>query len=99
MAKTLLIDDKRSIKADKTVRTLEEGIEALKEGGYDWVLLDDHLTDDISANEGEKILEWLKNHPNSLPKHIVLVTDDPKAHKKMQKMIDEMQKDGDEVTE
>ena len=99
MAKTLLIDDKRTIKADKTVRTMIDGIEALKEGKYDWLLLDDHLTDEPSRNEGEQILAWLKDNPEYLPKHIVLVTDDPKAHKKMTKMIDEMRHEGDKVSE
>jgi hypothetical protein len=82
---SLLIDDKRDIPADKTVRTLEEGLNALQENKWDFLFLDDHLSEDKDANEGEKVLQWLEKNPEHLPRHIILVTDDLPAHAKMQK--------------
>lgn len=100
--KTLLIDDLRNVEfVNKTwnvqvtdvARTFAEGINALKEGNIDTLLLDHDLACfDEEGNEltGYKVMLFLEEHPEYLPKRIVLVTSNPVGRDKMQAVINKL---------
>lgn len=100
--KTLLIDDLRdvgyvnsgwNVKVTDVARTFDEGIEALKRGNVDTLLLDHDLACyDSDGNEmtGYKVMLFLEEHPEYLPKRILLVTSNPVGRAKMQTVIDKL---------
>ena len=100
--KTLLIDDERSVEfvnhkwgvqVTDVARTFGEGINAIKAGGIDTLLLDHDLACfDEDGNEltGYKIMLFLEEHPEYLPKRILLVTSNPVGRAKMQTVIDKL---------
>jgi CheY-like chemotaxis protein len=53
------------------VRTYEEGIEELKKGGYDTLLLDHDLRE---KHNGHDVLMWLESNPQYFPSKIALIT-------------------------
>lgn len=93
--KTLLIDDERSIvyvnnmwkvQITDVARTFAEGINTLKQGNVDTLLLDHDLAcfdDDGKELTGYSIMLFLEEHPEYLPKNIVLVTSNPVGRSKM----------------
>jgi len=81
--RTLLIDDLRELKADKTARTFLDGINALKEGSWDLLLLDHDLGDPDPRHTGYDILCWLEENPQLLPGEIQLVTMNVVGREKM----------------
>ena len=101
--KSLLIDDQRSaeyveatwgLKPDMIARTFADGINALKrEGPFDTLFLDHDLgCFDEEGDEltGYMIICFLEEHPEYLPKNIVLVTSNPVGRRKMQIVIDKL---------
>ena len=100
--KTLLIDDERSVEfvnhkwsvqVTDVARTFAEGINTLKAGEIDTLLLDHDLACfDEDGNEltGYKIMLFLEEHPEYLPKRILLVTSNPVGRAKMQTVIDKL---------
>ncbi|NJO48166.1 MAG: hypothetical protein HC840_00460 [Leptolyngbyaceae cyanobacterium RM2_2_4] len=100
--KTLLIDDIRdvefvnknwNVQVTDVARTFAEGINALKQGGVDTLLLDHDLACfDEEGNEltGYKIMTFLEEHPEYLPNKILLVTSNPVGRAKMQSVIDKL---------
>ena len=100
--KTLLIDDLREVEfvnknwnvnVTDVARTFAEGINALKAGNVDTLLLDHDLASfDEEGNEltGYKIMIFLEEHPEYLPKRILLVTSNPVGRAKMQTVIDKL---------
>lgn len=95
---TLLIDDMRDIKADIVCRTFSEGLHALRgealnaPGGsrIDVLYLDHDLGDPDPSRTGYDILCWLEEHPEYLPKKIVLVTANPVGLEKMRNLIERL---------
>lgn len=99
---TVLIDDLRDIdfvdsawtvRVTHVARTFAEGINALKQGGIDILLLDHDLgcfDDDGNELTGYKIMLFLEEHPEYLPKKIILVTSNPVGRAKMQTVIDKL---------
>lgn len=88
--RNLLIDDMRDIVGmTKVARTFEQGIEALKEGNWDILYLDHDLGQPEPKN-GYKIMCWLEEHPEFLPKKIILVTSNPVGRQKMQAVLDRL---------
>lgn len=100
--KTLLIDDLRDVEfvnknwnvnVTDVARTFAEGINALKAGSVDTLLLDHDLACfDDEGNEltGYKVMLFLEEHPEYLPKSIILVTSNPVGRAKMQTVIDKL---------
>lgn len=100
--KTLLIDDLRevefvnnnwNVQVTDVARTFSEGVNALKEGNIDTLLLDHDLACfDEEGNEltGYKVMLFLEEHPEYLPKRILLVTSNPVGRGKMQVVIDRL---------
>ena len=100
--KTLLIDDLREVEfvnknwnvnVTDVARTFAEGINALKAGNVETLLLDHDLACfDEEGNEltGYKIMIFLEEHPEYLPKQILLVTSNPVGRAKMQTVIDKL---------
>lgn len=101
--RNLLIDDERGvaaielstgIKVTEIARTFADGINALKQGEKVNVLLLDHDLGsfDEEGNEltGYKIMVFLEEHPEYLPKSIVLVTANPVGRAKTQAVIDKL---------
>jgi hypothetical protein len=100
--KTLLIDDLRdvefvnqtwNVKVTDVARTFAEGIQAIKEGNIETLLLDHDLACfDDEGNEltGYKIMLFLEENPEYLPKRIILVTSNPVGRSKMQTVVDKL---------
>lgn len=100
--KTLLIDDLRevefvnknwNVQVTDVARTFAEGINALKLGDVETLLLDHDLGcygDDGIELTGYKIMLFLEEHPEYLPKSIVLVTSNPVGRDKMQTVINKI---------
>jgi hypothetical protein len=87
--KTLLIDDMRDINATRIARTYDEGITALKEGGWDVLYLDHDLGDmAIPERTGYTVLCFLEENPQYLPVRIELVTSNPVGRLKMRSLIE-----------
>jgi hypothetical protein len=84
--RTLLIDDFRTIEADR------EGLQALQEGGWDLLLLDHDLGDPDPRHTGYDLLSWLERNPQFLPKRIELVTANPVGREKMKMVIEKLYK-------
>jgi len=83
----LLIDDLRNLEmATKTVRTFEEGIDALQERIWEILYLDHDLGQPEPKN-GYQILCWLEEHFEHCPRAIVLVTANPVGRKKMEMVL------------
>lgn len=102
--RNLLIDDLREVahihakygialNANEVARTFAEGINSLKAGKIDTLLLDHDLgCFDDEGNEltGYKVMLFLEEHPEYLPNRIVLVTSNPVGRAKMQTVIDKL---------
>lgn len=100
--KTLLIDDLRdvdfvnkswNVAVTDVARTFAEGINALKAGNVDTLLLDHDLACfDDEGNEltGYKVMLFLEENPEYLPKRIILVTSNPVGRAKMQTVVDKL---------
>ena len=91
--KTLLIDDMRNIDVTRVARTFDEGIEALKEGGWDTLFLDHDLASyDSEGKEktGYDVMCWLEANPEHLPKSIKIVSSNPVGRRNMQVVIDKL---------
>lgn len=100
--KTLLIDDLRdvdfvnknwNVQVTDVARTFAEGVESLKNGSVDTLLLDHDLACfDSEGTEltGYKIMLFLEENPEYLPKRIILVTSNPVGRAKMQTVIDKL---------
>jgi hypothetical protein len=82
---TLLIDDKRDIEATRVTRNYADGIAALQERQWDVLYLDHDLGDFSGPNGSERngyhIVCWLEEHPEHLPKRIVVVSSNPVGRK------------------
>ncbi len=89
---TLLIDDKREIKCDIVARTFDKGIEELKENKISILYLDNDLGQIRKNGEksGYKVLCWLEENPQYLPKEIILVTQNPVEKIRMSKLINKL---------
>jgi DNA-binding response OmpR family regulator len=61
-------------------RTYKEGIEELKKGGYDLLLLDHDLG---GKHNGHDVLMWLEQNPQYFPPKITLITFNPGVVGKM----------------
>ena len=73
--RTLLIDDTRNLPATLTARDYNTGIEALKTGGWDLLLLDHDLAsfdDDGRERTGYDVMCWLEENPQFLPGKVAL---------------------------
>lgn len=100
--KNLLIDDLRDVefvesnwgvKVTEVARTFAEGINALKAGNVDTLLLDHDLAcfdDEGTELTGYKVMLFLEENTHLLPKRIVLVTSNPVGRAKMQTVIDKL---------
>lgn len=101
--KTLLIDDIRNtdyikvaygIEVTHIARNFAAGINALKfEGPFDLLLLDHDLASfDEEGNEltGNTIMLFLEEHPEYLPKDIILVTANPVGRVNMQRIVNKL---------
>lgn len=86
----LLIDDQREYNGmTKVAKTFEAGLEALKDGHWDVLYLDHDLGQPEPKN-GYRILCWLEENPEFLPRQIVLVTSNPVGRQKMQAVLDKL---------
>lgn len=86
--RVLLIDDFRILpSADRTERNYEGGIKALQEENWDLLYLDHDLG---PGQTGYDIMRWLEEHPQSLPKEIILITQNPVGRKMMQLVVDRL---------
>jgi hypothetical protein len=89
----LAIDDKRNIDCDKIARNYDDGITFLKEKVWDILFLDNDLGQ-VKKNgkekSGYKVLCWLEENPQYLPKQIILVTQNPVEKIRMSKLIDKL---------
>ena len=78
----LMIDDLPKTKpftADRYALTYDEGIEALKEGGWVTLLLDHDLGDmQRPERTGMDILNWLEQNPEFLPEQIIIISRSPR---------------------
>lgn len=91
--RTLLIDDLREIDADVIARSFSAGMYALEfEGPFDILYLDHDLGDENIANTGYKIISWLEENIQFLPKSIILVTANPVGRKQMEVVIKRLYK-------
>lgn len=88
--KTLLIDDRRNIDVTRVARTFDEGMKALKDGGWSVLYLDHDLGDPDPRHTGYDIICWIEANPDMKPDQIVLVTDNPVGRRKMQVVIDKL---------
>ena len=88
--RVLLIDDLRNIEATRVARTYNEGIEALKDGPWDLLLLDHDLGcyDSVGREKtGYDIICFLEENLQYLPERIELVTMNPVGRLKMNAAI------------
>jgi hypothetical protein len=100
--KTLLIDDLREVdfvnknwgvQVTDVARTFAEGINALKAGEIDTLLLDHDLAcfdEEGTELTGYKVMLFLEENTHLLPKRILLVTSNPVGRAKMQTVIDKL---------
>lgn len=90
--RTLLIDDSRNFKVDKTVRTYTTAIEALKEEIWGIVYLDHDLGYYIDGDSrtGYDILCWLELNPQYLPKKIEIVSLNPSGRERMELVLERL---------
>lgn len=79
----LLIDDFRDLTADRVARTFDDGIIALQECVWDYLLLDHDLGDEEVRKTGYGIVCWLEQNPQWRPKRIQLVTVNPVGRQNM----------------
>lgn len=74
--RSLLIDDVRDIPADVVCRTFEEGLKALKEGGWHSLYLD-HDLGDAKDRTGYDIIKYVEEHPELRPGQVIIVSANP----------------------
>lgn len=90
--RTLLIDDVRTLNADRIARTYDEGIAALQEESWDTLLLDHDLgCFDENGREytGYDVMCFLEENPQYLPLlDIRIVSANPVGRDRMQRIID-----------
>lgn len=85
--RTLLIDDLRSLTADKTARTYDEGIVALQEEVWDLLLLDHDLGEPEDKKTGYGIVSWLEANPQHLPKMVQVVSSNPVGRANIERVL------------
>ena len=97
--KILLIDDMRTIPGvTRIARTFEDGLAALKDGGWNKLLLDHDLGDESNPEKtGYDIMCWLEANQCYLPGSIEIVSANPVGRKRMQVVIDKLYGDKYEV--
>lgn len=89
----LLIDDTREIFVDVIARNYDAAIHLLKIGIWNTVYLDHDLGDLIPPERtGYTILCWLEDHPEFLPKKIVIVSFNPVGRKRMEQVLKKLYK-------
>jgi hypothetical protein len=85
---TLLIDDQRTLPADRVARTYREGIAALAEQHWEVIYLDHDLGDfsGVGGREltGYDIVCWLEQNPQHLPDRIEIVTKNPAGRRNIE---------------
>lgn len=83
--RVLLIDDLRDLpQVNRVARTFDEGIKALKEGPWDFLLLDHDYGDPDPAKNGEGIMKFLEENTQYLPGSIHFVTGNPVGRQRME---------------
>lgn len=93
---TLLIDDERNLAADRIARRFDDGIEALKEGGWTHLLLDHDLASfywedgELREKTGYDITKFLEEFPEFRPKKVTLVTASPVGRQNMARALQRM---------
>ena len=86
--RSILIDDLRTIEADRVCRTYDDAIEALTNEGPWGVLFLDHDLGEVDPKKtGMGIMNFLEANPRLLPKKIKLVTSNPVGRKQMEVVI------------
>jgi hypothetical protein len=96
-SRTLLIDDQRTIAADRVARTYNDGIKALtKEGPWETLLLDHDLgchDEEGVEKTGYSIMCFLEENTQYLPNKIVIISSNPVGRQSMQVVIDKLYRD------
>lgn len=87
--KTLLIDDMRNILADRVCRTFEEGLEAIKEGGWGILYLD-HDLGDAQDRSGYDIIRYIEENQELRPDVVIIVSSNPVGVKNIQAALKSM---------
>jgi len=101
--KVLLIDDEREaphiksmygVDVTKIARSYSEGIEDLKQGGWDVLLLDHDLNSypDGVEKTGTDIMKFLQENPQLLPQSIIFVTMNPGGRRRMEGILSDIKK-------
>ena len=86
----LAIDDKKDFPiATKIARSYEKGIEALSKQAWDQLYLDYDLGGPFGSENGVSVLEWLKDHAQSCPPIIRMVSSCSEANHMMARYIKE----------
>lgn len=100
--KNLLIDDQRTpefiealygVKPEIVARTFADGINAIKTGNIDCLFLDHDLgcyDEDGKELTGYTVMLFLEEHPEYLPKEIVVVSANPVGRQKMRDVIQQL---------
>lgn len=92
VVKTLLIDDLRNMDVTRTARNYNDGIEALKEGGWEVLYLDHDLADYSEGVErtGYDVMCWIEVNPELKPGRIEIVSQNPVGRQKMDVVINKL---------
>lgn len=101
--KVLLIDDQREashmksmygIDVTEVARSYDAGIEALKKGGWDVLLLDHDLESypDGVEKTGTDIMKFLQQNLHLMPHTITFVTMNPGGRERMRALLGDIQK-------
>lgn len=96
MIRVLLIDDMRQIHKvhpntgggyhARICREFQEGIEALAENvPFDIMYLDHDLGDE--AGDGYKVMCWLEEHPEKMPKMVKVVSSNPPGRRNIEMVL------------
>lgn len=85
--KTLLIDDVRAFSADKIARTYDEGIDSLKQGSWDLLLLDHDLGEEDERKTGYGIISWLESNPQYFPRMVQIVSSNPVGRTNIERVL------------
>lgn len=87
--KTLLIDDIRDIAASKVCRTFDEGLEAIKEGGW-MTLYIDHDLADPQGRTGYDIIRFIEENEHLRPDCVLIVSSNPVGIRNIQAALKSM---------
>lgn len=91
----LLIDDCRSkvdYDASHTARTFDKGLEMIREGSWDVIIFDHDLGDEDPAHTGYDLMCYLEQHPEHIPKDILICTSNSVGREKMLRLADKLLK-------